>query len=298
MTKPDTDSDFDSGRKLRNNDGQIEFWNTGPGKNWARYQAGLDACFSNINARLIERCEMKNDGVILDVGCGTGATSLALAGKFGHQAQITGVDVSKPLLDYATQRIESSHYTNIRFLQADVQTHGFKQHSFDLIASRFGVMFFTEPTVAFKNLAIALKPDAKLNFVSWSTVDSNPWFSIPRDAAVDRLGKGVAGDPRAPGPTAFADMDYVHDILSHAGLGNISIEVENLTIETTLKPAEMAELACNLGPAVRLMKEKGGSEADARHIRAAVSQQLGPFKTRLGFSIPASIVVVSAGRAR
>ncbi len=153
-------------KNLRNNDGQIQFWNTGPGKNWVRYQAGLDACFSNINTRLIELCEMESDGHVLDVGCGTGATSLALAGKFGNQVQITGADVSTALLDHAARRVESSDCKNIQFMEADVQTHLFKDNEFDLIASRFGVMFFTEPYIAFGNLAKALKPAASINFVS------------------------------------------------------------------------------------------------------------------------------------
>ena len=290
MTAPETDT------ILRNNDGQIQFWNTGPGKNWVRYQAGLDACFSNINTRLIALCEMKNDGHVLDVGCGTGATSLALAGKFGNQAQITGVDVSTPLLEHAARRVESSDHKNIRFMEADVQTHAFEDNAVDLIASRFGVMFFTEPYVAFKNLGRALKPDANMRFVSWSTIDSNPWFSIPRDAAVARLGKGIPGEPKAPGPNAFADTDYVHDILNQSGFGNIGIEVESINIETPLNVEEMAELACNLGPAVRLMKEKGGSETDAREIREVVCRNLRQFETNAGFSIPASIVVVQASR--
>lgn len=282
----------------RSNDGQIKFWN-GPGKNWARYQEGLDACFYNINNRLIELCSIEQNSHVLDVGCGTGATSIALSEKALSLyqislCQITGLDISEPLLDYAAKRIDNLGLGNIQLLQADAQTWDFTEPSYDLIASRFGVMFFTNPPLAFQNLFSSLKPGGSINFTAWSTVENNPWFSIPSDAAVAQLGKGKPINAKAPGPNAFADIDYVNSILTQAGLTKIDIQVEEIPIETSLGIDTMTELACNLGPAVRLMKEKSGSENDAKVIRESVAKEFLKYSQTERITIPASIVVVRA----
>lgn len=278
----------------RSNDGQIKFWNKGPGKNWARYQKGLDACFANINNRLVKLCAIEQNRHVLDVGCGTGATSIALSEKSNNLCQITGLDVSESLLNYAANRINKLGLDNIQFLQTDAQTWNFSKSSYDLIASRFGVMFFTHPQQAFENLYSSLKPGGSINFTAWSTVDNNPWFSIPRDAAVAQLGKGKSIDAKAPGPNAFADTDYVNSILAQAGLTEIDIQVEEIPIKTTLGIDTMTELACNLGPAVRLMKEKNGNENDAKTIRESVAKAFLDFSHAEYITIPASIVVVRA----
>jgi SAM-dependent methyltransferase len=283
-----------SDNSTRSNDGQIEYWNSDLGKNWARYQEGLDACFYNINNRLIELCAIEQNSYVLDVGCGTGATSIALSEKANSLCQITGLDVSEPLLDYASNRIETLGLDNIQFLQADAQTWSFAESSYDLIASRFGVMFFTNPQLAFQNLFSSLKSGGSINFTAWSAVENNPWFCIPRDAAVAQLGKGKPTDAQAPGPIAFADVDYVNSILTQAGLTKIDIQVEEIPIETSLGIDTMTELACNLGPAVRLMKEKNGGENDAKAIKESVTKEFLEYSHTESVTIPASIVVVRA----
>lgn len=278
----------------RSNDKQIEFWNDGPGKDWALYQNGLDQCFANINDHLVGLCQKHSPTRILDVGCGTGATSIALSEAMSGGAEIVGLDVSRPLLNLAEKRIAEHHLDRISFRQADAQTCNFNPDSFDLIASRFGVMFFTDPVKAFSNMRLALAANGRLAFSAWSTVENNPWFSIPRAAAVKQLGKGEPADPRAPGPTAFSDTDYVESILKSAGYQNICISVVSCQIAPDLPLDQIATLACKLGPAVRLLNAKGGSDEDASKIQQSVEQSFSNYIEKGFVSIPASIVFATA----
>ena len=277
-----------------NNDAQIRYWKSGPGSNWAGYQQGLDTCFANINQRLVELCDADADSTILDVGCGAGATSIALARVYGDQVSITGVDVSTPLLEHAWGRVKSENLENIKFLEADAQTHEFPPAGFDRLVSRFGVMFFSDPAAAFKNLASAIKPGGRMHFIAWPDVSQNPWFQLPLDVAISRLGKPRLSDPREPGPMAFSDTDYLADILDRAGLVDFSIDEEENSIGTSLGIDAMAQLACNLGPAVRLIKEKNGSKHDAEAIQAQVIDELKQFQIGDRVEIPAKIVVARA----
>jgi len=277
-----------------NNNAQIRYWKSGPGSNWAGYQQGLDACFENINQRLIELCNADSDSTILDVGCGTGATSIALVRAYGDQVSITGVDVSTPLLEQAHKRVISEGLDNIQFFEADAQAHDFTPARFDRLVSRFGVMFFSDPALAFRNLATAIKPGGKMSFVAWASVDKNPWFQLPLNAAISRLGKPRVSDPREPGPMAFSDTSYLADILDRAGLTDFHIGEEENSIGTSLAIEEMAQLACNLGPAVRLLKEKNGYKHDAEAIQARVVDEFKQFVVGDRIEIPVKLVVVRA----
>jgi SAM-dependent methyltransferase len=280
----------------KTNEGQIRFWNSGPGQNWVKYQQTLDACFRNINSLLLDNAGIRPGWQVLDIGCGSGDTSLGIARHFGDEISVLGLDVSAPLLDLARQRCRDQGAANVSFLEADVQAQIPSRDKFDLAVSRFGVMFFTRPVIAFGNIHSAMKPGGFVVFVAWSTANENPWFQIPRDAAISVLGKGTPAAPRDPGPTAFSDPGYVEDILQQAGFGEVHVRVEDSSISTSFAIEEMTELACNLGPAFRLMKEKNGSSEDAQAIRRIVLKQFSPYQTDSGFDIPVKLVTAKATR--
>ncbi len=280
----------------QSNDSQIRFWNHGPGSNWVKYQQGLDQCFENINNRLLELCAIQPGHRILDIGCGAGATSIVLARKYGNTVSITGVDVSKPLLEHANRRIRSGKpmSTPIRLIEADVQNDPLEPAVYHQLVSRFGVMFFADPYAAFRNLKRSLHPDGSMAFVAWSTVENNPWFRIPKSAAISRLGKGTPASPREPGPMAFADLDYLDEILRDSGFRNFSVEEEDNLIATRLSVDKMADLACNLGPAVRLLKEKNGTVQDHEIIKNEVADRFVEYETDGRVEIPVRLVVCRA----
>ena len=275
----------------RSNDGQVKFWASGPGSKWAQYQHGLDACLDNINNLVTERAEIKPGTSVLDIGCGTGATSLGIAAMHQGKVEVTGVDVSPPLLDLARKRANEKGLSNVNLLLADVQDGIPIDTQFDQAISRFGVMFFSEPVLAFGNIRRALKPGAQLTFVAWGNINQNPWFSIPRDAAIAQVGEGSPQDPKAPGPTAFSDLDYVGSILEGAGFTDIEISEEKTTIDTDLTTQEIIELACSLGPAVRLLNEQNGSREDQLAVREGVARDFQKYHNQGRWVIPVSLVI-------
>jgi len=201
------------------NEDQIKFWNEKAGQNWTIQQAWMDANMADIGNAALAFASPKPGMTVLDVGCGTGATSLALA---AGGAKVTGVDISKPMLGLARERAAKAGLP-ITFMEADASSHPFMPQ-FDLIFSRFGVMFFDAPVQAFANMRKGLKPGGRIAFVCWRTPQENSWASAPMMAAKPFLPEQLPLDPLAPGPFAFADRERIEDILTQSGFSDIRIE--------------------------------------------------------------------------
>jgi len=201
------------------NEDQIKFWNERAGQNWTILQARMDANMAAIGDAVLAFAHAKPGMAVLDVGCGTGFTSLALA-RAG--AKVTGLDISKPMLALARERAVQAGLS-ISFIEADASVYPFAPQ-FDLIFSRFGVMFFDAPVAAFANMRKALKPGGRIAFVCWRTPPENPWASAPLMAAKPFLPEQPPPDPLAPGPFAFADPRRLEDILVQSGFSDIHIE--------------------------------------------------------------------------
>ena len=141
---------------------------------------------------------------VLDVGCGTGSTTLAVARLLGAKGRCTGIDISEPMIAAARARAEREG-TPASFIRADAQTHAFEPASFDMIISRFGVMFFDDSVRAFANLRRAARDDAELRFIAWRSAAENPFMTTAERAAAPLLPNLPARRPDAPGQFAFAD---------------------------------------------------------------------------------------------
>ena len=128
-----------------------------------------------------------------------------------------------------------------------------------------------------------------MSFVSWSVASDNPWFSIPRDAAIEQLGKPTPTPSTAPGPLAFANVDYVLKLMDEAGLEARSADIEQIDLLYSGSVAEAAHLASNVGPAMRIMKEFDGSRADIIEIKKNVAMGFQKFTVDGGLRIPATL---------
>ena len=182
----------------------LELWGR---EKWVRHQAFIDQQLEAVTDLLLQTAAVRVGEAVLDVGCGPGATLLRLAAVVGKEGHVLGCDVSAPMLALARQRIAAAGIRNVDVVQADAQSHGFAENAFDLVISRFGVMFFADPTAAFAKLRQPLKPGGRLAFVCWAPLADNPFFLLPIQIATRHLGPVEPTPPRAPGPLAFSQPD-------------------------------------------------------------------------------------------
>jgi SAM-dependent methyltransferase len=276
------------------NEDQIAFWNSAHGQKWVTFQEGLDAIHFAPLQLLQDRAAPANGESVLDVGCGACASTIALASRVGRNGRVIGLDISQPLIDHARRCAEASEIDNVEFVLADAQSHNFDPGSIDLVASRFGVMFFSDPIGAFNNIAGCLRTGGRVSFVSWASLTENPWFQIPRDAAVQRLGAPEARDPYEPGPFAFSDLDYVTGLLRASGLADCMGERCELILSFDGTAADAASIASNVGAATRIAKERGALAEDLVAIEETVATEFARFGFGGSLQVPALVNVFNA----
>ena len=188
---------------------------------------------------------------VLEVGCGTGGTTADLAKAVGAKGHVLGADISEPLVEAARAR----GLGNATFEVADATTHAFEPASFDLVFSRFGVMFFDNPPAAFANIRKGLKPGGRLAFVCWRPAMENEWVTVPAAAARPHLPPQPPPDPLAPGPFAFADPVSLKSILSGAGFRDVQAKKLDGVMNLGTSSDEAAFQMTNLGPLSRALGE-------------------------------------------
>lgn len=276
---------------------QAEFWNTAMAGKWVANQAAIDARFVPLTELLVARSGAGAGDRVIDVGCGTGATLLALAERVAPHGAVLGIDFSAPMLALAERRVRAARRDNVALRLVDAQTHAFASEAFDLVASRFGVMFFSDPAGAFRNLLSALRPDGRLAFVCWTDLAANPWFALPLEIGVRHLGEPDPQPPRAPGPFAFEEEDYVEEVLRSAGFVDVAIERVGSVIAGGPSAAEEAAFACHMGPVSRLIRERAPDDAAiVARIAGEVGERFRPFETAAGVRLPATAFLVGARR--
>ena len=248
------------------NAGQLEYWNGPAGEKWVRNQAAMDASLADATAALLPLADIRAGERVLDIGCGSGEVSLLAADAVGPGGTVTGVDISKPLLALARQRAEGRG--NVRFLEADAALHSFAPDH-DLLISRFGVMFFDDPTAAFANLRRALKPGGRLAFVCWRPMAENEYAAMPFAVAQPLMPPLPPADPHAPGPFALSDPDRLRGILADAGYSAIAIDPLDGMMRMGATAEEAGIQATSLGPTARALAKM--DDAVRARVLAAVT---------------------------
>jgi SAM-dependent methyltransferase len=272
------------------NAAQIEYWNTTAGETWAQFQDALDRQIEPLGLAAMDVLRPREGEHIIDVGCGCGQTSLALAARVRPTGSVVGVDISEPMLDVALRRPRSAPDLRVAFRKLDAQAGDLGQGFFDAAYSRFGVMFFSDPVAAFANIRASLKPGGRLAFVCWRPLNENPWMQAPLQAALPYLPPVAPPDPTAPGPFAFADPSRVRSILADAGFGSETIDpfdagIGGGDVEQTLK------LALGVGPLGRALREHPGLTDS---VAVAVRNLLSKYVTPSGVLMPAAVWIVRA----
>jgi ubiquinone/menaquinone biosynthesis C-methylase UbiE len=283
---------MDASQGHERNADQIAYWNGPGGQRWAARQAAQDVVLKPVLDALIERAKPDAGERILDVGCGSGASTNAFARKVGPSGHVFGVDVSEPMLERARQSTPKD--APVDYALADATVYPFDPANYDLLASRFGVMFFAEPAVSFANLRKALKPSGRLAFACWKEPRENPFFMAPLQAVYKHVPKLPQLGPEDPGPFSFASEARVNRILGKAGFSGIAMEPCQLELDVAIGRGLDAAVqsALEIGPASRALD---GHPDDVRAAAVtSIREALGPFAKGSSVLLPAAIWIVTA----
>lgn len=209
------------------NQQQAEHWNGAESGHWVEHADRYDRQLAPFADALLQRVQSSDVDRVLDIGCGCGVTTITVA---QHALQATGVDLSQPMLNVAWQRATAAGRSNVDFVVADAQTHHFEAGPFDVVMSRFGVMFFDDPVAAFTNARRSLTVGGRIAFVSWQGLEANEWLLVPGLAAAPHVAlPDLAGDG-GPGMFSLSKADSISELLARAGFRNIQIDPLNPTI--------------------------------------------------------------------
>ena len=274
---------------------QLAFWNGPGGQTWVARQQYTDITLAPVSAALLALAAPRAGERVLDIGCGCGTTTLELARAVGPAGRVAALDISAPMLAEGQARAQAAGIANVDWRQADAATAALD--GFDLLTSRFGVMFFGDPVAAFAHMRRAANPGARMAFVCWRPIGENPWIEVPLQAVYRHVPRPPKPDPQAPGMFAFADPQRVTQILTAAGWAPPRLDKLDLGLDIAagrgLEDAvDQSSMTFAVGSALRDQPAEVAAAAIAS-IREALAAHLDGASVRL----PAAMWLVSSAPA-
>ncbi len=274
-------------------------WQNASGERWAALQDRTDAQLGPLGRAALARVDPRPGERALDVGCGAGQSTLELSELVGANGSVVGLDISEPLLNRARARAASARNRNIEFVLGNAATTRVEP-AFDLVFSRFGVMFFEDPVAAFVHLKSELRAGGRLGFVCWQPLAVNGWARAPLDAVralrPDQPPPAML-EPDKPGPFFFSEPSFVEHVLTRAGFENVVIEphVMDVAIGGARTLEEAVDYTLQIGPAARFVSE-AELTGDSR-VRPALTAALAPYASERGVVTRACTLLVTARRS-
>ena len=252
---------------------QAEYWSD-RAATWAQFDDRLETIAGVPGQLAMKRLKLGPGQRVVDLGCGTGGTTMQIAELVAPDGSAIGADIAEEMINAAVRRAGERQVTNVLFRHLDVQSGDLGEVAFDAAYSRFGVMFYADPVAAFTNVRRALKPGGSLSFVCWMPLDQNEWMLVPGMAAVSATGQlpNVPG-PDEPGPFSLADATKVRSVLDRAGFKDVDIEPHTDTV--TLAESEldmMSDLSTRVGAVSEIIKTIG--EELREQVRTAIADEL------------------------
>lgn len=268
---------------------QEQAWNGRIGQHWADHADNYDGLVRDFNAALFEGAAIGPEDDVLDIGCGTGGTTLLAARRAGW-GQCLGIDLSQPMLERARAAAVAEAVTNVRFVQGDAQVHPFTVPGFDVAISRGGVMFFADHTAAFTNIRRALRPGGRLAFIAPPPPDpQNP--SARLYALLGALPRAEsAGAVAGHAMTAFADPDRIREVLGDSGFTSVSVVRKEGRVGWGRNAAEATEFF--LSSAALRLDLAAARPAALERTRADIRAALAEWETPDGVRLPGSVWLV------
>lgn len=271
-----------------------EYWNGAGGKKWVGLHEKTNEFIMPLGQNAIDLAAIEEGELVLDIGCGCGKTSFDIANIVGQTGHVNGLDISRVMINEARAHKRLSGVKNVTFQCADAQSLELEAMLYDLVYSRFGVMFFDDPIAAFSNIRSSLDKTGRLAFTCWQSPLDNQWISLPLSIVLKYIPPVEQTDMNAPGPFAFADAQRVSTILNTAGFSNIQVSPYKTPVTFGHNIADAAHALTQLGPAANSITN---SELDAETTSKILNDlqwALEPYVTDNGIMLGAATWVVTA----
>lgn len=276
------------------NAGMAEFWNGNGGKNWVSRETRLESSLKIFGQQAIDAGNISPGQRILDIGFGCGDTTIELAQKVGPKGQVHGVDISVAMVETAEKKASEKGVANVSFECADAQIKTFPVDNYDLVFSRFGVMFFDDPIGAFKNIYASLKPGGRLAFICWAPRDQNAWVGLPLQVVAKHLSLPSPPAIDEPGPFSLSEEPRVSGILGAAGFADIAVELFQTPFVLGGDVDEALSFLMQLAPSGSAINNAEADEPTRARIALDMAKLLESHESEKGVSMSAAALLVTA----
>ena len=275
------------------NKNQRDFWSGKGGDIWVERQNAMDTMLSPLGEAALNKLNLNEGENVLDIGCGCGHTTLNIAKRISPDGQVTGLDISKPMLKRAKESANEMSISNASFNCVDVQTDDMGEEVYSAAFSRFGVMFFEDPVAAFCNINKSLITGASLSFVCWQSPALNPWQSLFIEA-VKKYVDLPSPPPRSPSPFAFMESEYVSSILEESNFQNIMIEGHEAEVNmfSGRSLSDSVKDYISINPVVSGMLKDSTEQEKTEIINSAI-EAFSPYYSAKGLMFPSATWLVT-----
>ena len=273
---------------------EVQYWNSTATRPWAEMHEHIDRLFHDLTQAALDFAAPQSGERVIDIGCGSGTTVLELARRVGPSGYVLGADISQQSIDKARERIAAAGLSQAEVSVCDVSIHNFAVADFDLAFSRFGVMFFADPTATFVNLRRGIRQGGRLTFAVFRTPKENPWGTGPVAAVRHLLPPITPPGADDPGQFSWADPARVRRILEGAGFEDVSLTPYDpaMRLAGPGGSAQASEFAMSIGPIARAMAS--ASPPDRSAVRAALQAFFSSHDSPRGIVLPAALWIVRA----
>jgi SAM-dependent methyltransferase len=269
------------------NSDQAEHWNSSEqAARWVDHQELHDRMLAPLGDIVLDAAALSPGDDVLDVGCGCGSTTLAAARAVAPGTAV-GLDLSAPMLRRARENAAAQGLASVSFELGDAQVHSVGR-AFDVVISRFGVMFFADPVAAFANVRAATRPGGRLAFVCWQPLAANEWLTVPVAAFAEHMPLPEPADQQAPGMFALAEPGRARHVLGEAGWREVTVtewRVPILLGGGALDDAVDFVRTGSLGRAILDGADAATRDRALSSVRAALARHAGPDGVRLGAAV-------------
>ena len=276
------------------NKNQKDFWSGKGGDIWVERQNAMDTMLSSLGEAALNKLNFNEEENVLDIGCGCGHTTLNIAKRIGPSGNVTGLDISEPMLKRAKESAVEMSITNTSFKCVDVQIEDLGDQIYSAAFSRFGVMFFEDSIAAFKNINKSLISGGYLSFVCWQSPAVNPWQSL----FIQEVKKFLdlpSPPPRSPGPFAFMESEYVSSILEESKFQDITIEGHEAEVNmfSGRSLSDSVKDYISINPVVTQMLKESSENQVAEIVNSGI-EAFSPYYSEKGLIFPSATWLVTA----